>query len=259
MPDHPKHPSKPGVDESRRSFLKVSGAAIGGVVVGGVIGGVIMNQRGKPAVPQPGGDATTDQPSIDYNQALMFFSQEQFQLTEAATERIFPKDDLGPGAKELGVAYFIDHQMAGAYGLNAKDYMMGPFIKGEPTQGNYPRIRRHELITMGLRAMQDVTQKKYNKSFTELTEAEQDEVLKMFEKGDGIVIDGATSQGFFNLLRSLTLEGAYSDPLYGGNKNMLGWTIRRYPGNQMNYTDIMEKDEFVKFEPRSLHSHLAGH
>jgi gluconate 2-dehydrogenase gamma chain len=55
----------------------------------------------------------------------------------------------------------------------------------------------------------------------------------------------------------MTMEGVYSDPVYGGNKNMLGWKMRQYPGNQMSYTNIMEKTEFVVIEPRSLHDHFA--
>lgn len=43
----------------------------------------------------------------------MFFIPEQFAITNAAVERIFPKDDNGPGAEELLVAYFIDHQLDG--------------------------------------------------------------------------------------------------------------------------------------------------
>lgn len=42
---------------------------------------------------------------MDYNRAPMFFNQAQLQMTEAAAERIFPKDESGPGATDLGVAF----------------------------------------------------------------------------------------------------------------------------------------------------------
>lgn len=249
-------------DRSRRSFLKYSGTAIGGVVVGGVIGGIIGNTMGnrsaEPSAPQT--PETKPAENVQYNHALMFFTQEQFQLTQAAAERIFPKDDLGPGAIELGVGYFIDHQMASPYGMNAKDYMKGPFSKGEPTQGNFPSITRNELITLGLKSLKEYSAKKYGKAFTELSEAEQDEVLASFEKGEEVVLlNGNTTTAFFNQLRSLTIEGVYSDPLYGGNKDMMGWKMRNYPGNQMSYTAIIDKDEFVKIEPSSLHQHMQAH
>ena len=80
-----------------------------------------------------------------------------------------------------------------------------------------------------------------------------------YPKFEIVVINDVTGKTFFNLLRMLTVEGAYADPLYGGNKNMEGWRMRKYPGNQMAYTDIMAKDEFVAMEPRSLHDHFGTH
>jgi len=62
---------------------------------------------------------TTDKKSGDHkqeatlNKGLMFFTNDrEFQIIANATERIFPKDDLGPGAIDLGVPYFIDNQLA---------------------------------------------------------------------------------------------------------------------------------------------------
>ncbi|TBL72715.1 gluconate 2-dehydrogenase subunit 3 family protein [Paenibacillus thalictri] len=244
---------------SRRSFLKYTGTAIGGVVVGGVIGGAIAGGfRKKTETPAPETPAAPAPASVDFNQAPMFMTQQQLQIAEAATERIFPKDELGPGAAELGVAFYIDHQLASPWGVNAHEYRMGPFVKGEATQGDYQSIARHELITMGFQALEEESKKKYqNKSFIELADAEKDAILTSMEKGEIMVVNGITGKTFFNLLRQLTLEGVYSDPLYGGNKNMQGWKMRKYPGNQMSYSNIMEKDEFVAMEPRSLHDHFA--
>ncbi|WP_239616630.1 gluconate 2-dehydrogenase subunit 3 family protein [Cohnella mopanensis] len=244
-------------DESRRRFLKYSGTAIGGVVVGGVIGGIVgssLKKSEKEEAPvEPGAPAAA--PDRDYNQALMFFTQDQFLITEAASERLFPKDDLGPGAKELGVAFFIDHQMNSAYGMNARDYMMPPFYASEASQGYQLTFKRRELLALGLDALNEYSNNTYKKPFTKLTGEEQDAVLTAFENND-VKLKGVPAATFFNLLLSLTLEGAYADPLYGGNKNMAGWKMRNYPGNQMSYYDVIDKEEFVKMEPLSLHDHL---
>jgi gluconate 2-dehydrogenase gamma chain len=249
-----KHSERPPSD-SRRRFLRYSGAAVGGVVVGGLLGRTLTDGfRKTPEAPAP----VEAQPVEDFNQAPMFFTQAQLQITEAATERIFPKDETGPGASELGVAFFIDHQMSSPWGVNAREYRMGPFVKGEVTQGDYQSIRRHELFTMGLQAMEEASQKKYSKPFIDLADEEKNAILTMMEKGEIMVVNGITGKTFFNLLRRLTIEGVYSDPLYGGNKNMLGWKMRKYPGNQMSYTEIMEKDQFVLIEPRSLRDHFTG-
>lgn len=237
-------------DMSRRKFIRNSGYAVGGLAVGGVLGGVIPwgneeNTNSNKAAKQ----------STNYNQALMFFSQAEFKTVDAATERIFPKDENGPGAHELGVAYFIDHQMAGSYGFNARDYMEPPFFHGEKEQGYQGRLKRREIFKIALRELQNYSHKKYKKGFTELTDEEQDQVLSDFAE-DKVKLSTVSASGFFDLLRSVTLEGAYSDPLYGGNRDMDAWRMRNYPGNQMKYTKIIE-DEFKEIKPRSLRDHMT--
>jgi hypothetical protein len=35
---------------------------------------------------------------------------------------------------------------------------------------------------------------------------------------------------FFNLIRTHTIQGMFSDPFYGGNANFIGWDLIGYPG-----------------------------
>jgi gluconate 2-dehydrogenase gamma chain len=42
-----------------------------------------------------------------------------------------------------------------------------------------------------------------------------------------------SSKTFFALLREHTLQGMFSDPVYGGNKNFAGWDLLGYPGVRM--------------------------
>lgn len=234
---------------SRRRFLRNSGIAVGGLAVGGVLGSVI-----------PWGDETAENnqqqqgETKNYNHALMYFNQAEFRTIESATERIFPQDDNGPGARELGVAYYIDHQLAGSYGFNARDYMQPPFFHGEKEQGYQGRLNRREIYRIGIREMQNYSHQNYDKGFTDLSEEEQDEVLTNFAE-DNVNVTTISPGNFFQLMRSMTLEGVYSDPLYGGNKDMDGWKMRDYPGNQMNYTDIIE-GEFKEIPPNSLRDHM---
>ncbi|WP_442955704.1 gluconate 2-dehydrogenase subunit 3 family protein [Paenibacillus sp. IITD108] len=236
---------------SRRKFLTNSGYAVGGVVLGGVLGS-LLPRPAKQAAPQT--PQTQTNAGKSYNEALMFFNQEQFSITQAATDRIFPADEQGPGAKDLGVAFYIDHQLAGDWGFNARDYMQPPFFVGEQTQGYQGHLKRREIFYIGLREIQNYSHNKYNKGFTSLTPEEQDAVLAAFEK-DEVNLTTISASGFFKLLRSSTLEGVYSDPLYGGNKNMQGWVMRGYPGDQMAFTDIIEK-EYTVLPPRSLKDHM---
>lgn len=250
MPESTKHEEK-NESLSRRRFLKSSGIAIGGLAVGGALGSLI-----------PFKDKTNEanvknaKKTENYNLALMYFTQEQFRMVEAATERIFPADDNGPGAKDLGVAFFIDHQLSGDWGFNSREYMQPPFFKGEKVQGYQGRIRRREIFDIGLREIQNHSIAKYKKGFIELNEEEQDDILTDFAE-DKVNLTTISASGFFKMLRSSTLEGAYSDPLYSGNRNMEGWKMRNYPGSQMAYTDVIDK-EFTVIPPVSLKDHL-GH
>lgn len=41
---------------------------------------------------------------------------------------------------------------------------------------------------------------------------------------------------FFSTLRTDTIEGMFADPLYGGNQDLVGWTLIGYPGPQRAYS-----------------------
>ena len=242
---------------SRRKFLRNSGVAAGGVVVGGVLGGLIgfggeKEQKSETKDQQP---ETT--PAANPNAALMFFTPNQYQTTMAATERIYPADDNGPGAAELDVAIYIDHQLASPFGINAKDYMAGPFYPAEPTQQVQVKVLRKDLFLLGLKALDKYSNETFSGNFIDLDAGQQDEVLTYFEQGE-YDISGISSNVFFNLLRVLTIEGAYADPMYAGNKDMQGWAMREFPGSRMNYNKEVTSKEFIKLEPQGLQSHM-GH
>lgn len=255
---------------SRRQFIKNSGLVAGGVVGGSLLGGLLTNKfQDKPET------ATKDEKTTtDLTDARMFFSRkEDFDILSVATERIFPKDDNGPGAIELGVPYFIDKQLAGPWGMNAKEYMKGPFPQNTSVQDNkkdqdkqgpntdtqipvpstryQARLKRNEIFTQGLRKIESVAQDKFNTKFIESTAEQQDEILTMFEENQ-VTMNGVSSQAFFHLLLASTLEGAYADPVYGGNKDMLGWKMKEYPGPRMGYLGQIEDEEFIVMDQESL-------
>ena len=240
---------------TRRDFLKNSGLTVGGVVLGGAIGSLFggnketTSQETAPAAP-----ALTVNPSA----ALMFFTPDQYQLTQAAAERIYPKDDNGPGAMELNAAIYIDHQLAGSWGINAKEYMAGPFYEAEETQGSQIRILRKDLFLMGLAALNTYSNKNFDAKFIDLESEQQDEVLTAFSEDKAPEVSKVRSSIFFSLLRTLTIEGVYADPLYGGNKDMQGWAMRKYPGTRLSFTQEIQNSDFVQLDPESLTSHM-GH
>src|SRR5690625_3536517 len=124
MTDHDQGNEKECV--SRRHYLKKTGLVAGGVVEGSVLGGFLTNQF------RPETKTDTAQTARELFDARMFFDREEdFAILMDATEQIFPEDDHGPGAIELAVPYFIDKQLAGSWGTNAKEYMRDPFLQNQ--------------------------------------------------------------------------------------------------------------------------------
>lgn len=267
-------------DEGRRRFIKNTGMVAGGVIGGSILGGVFTNKL------LPGQETTTKTKNAakgTLQQARVFFSREDdFAILNAATERLFPKDDLGPGAIELDVPYFIDKQLAGSWGKNAETYMKDPFIHTQqthdyqhkdtpqdksgpnththsptPTPRYQSRMNRGEIILQGLRKLDDESQKRFKKKFVDADAEQQNEILQAFENGE-VNMKGVAAVTFFNLLLQLTIEGAYSDPVYGGNKNMMGWKMKEYPGPRMSYLNDIENDEFIKMEQESLRDYQGS-
>jgi gluconate 2-dehydrogenase gamma chain len=237
---------------SRRDFLKTSGIATGALIGGGLIGGLIgSNASGSNGGTSSMNPATATQGQMAVRGLQFFKNDAEFQVLAQATERIFPEDDLGPGAIGLGVPYFIDHQLAGAYGENSKEYMQPPFYEGESTQGYQSRLRRNEMFRQGLILMQTEAQRRFNTDFVELEGEQQDEILTAFQE-DEVEMKGVSATFFFRLLRSAVLEGAYADPIYNGNQNMEGWRMKGFPGHQASYINQIESEEFATLDPKSI-------
>lgn len=248
---------KQGANSSRRAFLRNSGIAVGGIVVGSTVGGLLSNYGTESDV-KPETEQVPQALPANPNIALMFFYPDEYQTTIAACERIFPADDLGPGAKELNAAIYIDHQLASQWGINGSDYRSGPWYEPEETQGEQVRLLRKDLFRLGLKELDNYSNKEFDNIFVSLDSSQQDEVLVAFENAEANDVSGVPSADFFNLLRTLTIEGVYADPMYGGNNQMEGWAMRNYPGTRMNYVNEIESKEFVELKPESLTSHM-GH
>lgn len=247
MTEHNSNPEEKTMD--RRKFMKNAGIFTGGIVGGSLLGGLISN----PFLTEETQSPQTSE--SDTKEARIFFDRfEDFVVLQAAVERIFPEDDNGPGAIALGVPYFIDKQLAGSWGTNAKEYMQGPFTPDNNSDGvaRYETpLNRGQIFIEGLRKMNAVSEKQFDSKFNDIEEDQQDEILKAFDDGE-VTLTGVSSEKFFQLLRKMTIEGVFADPLYGGNRNMDGWRMVDYPGPRPGFIDIIEEKEFKKMDPLPL-------
>ncbi|GAA4701738.1 gluconate 2-dehydrogenase subunit 3 family protein [Brevibacillus fulvus] len=240
---------------SRRNFVKTGAALAGTAIVGGIVGNLIGGKQ----VVEKETEKVVEQ-SVQYTSAMMFFTDpNDLKVIEAAAERIYPETEEGPGAKALGVAYYIDHQLAGAWGNNVKEYHVGPFYETEavPEQGYQTRMKRNEVFVSGIELLRNEAQSRYQKKFDELAKEEQIAILQDVE-ADKVKLHGtAPASYFFRLLKQATIEGVYADPMYGGNKDMQGWKMKKYPGaNTSQYAKVVDQDKFVEIQPESLNKHM---
>ncbi|HVE32793.1 MAG TPA: gluconate 2-dehydrogenase subunit 3 family protein [Gemmatimonadaceae bacterium] len=146
---------------------------------------------------------------------LRFFTAAEARIVTAACERVFPRDEQGPGATDAGVVVYIDRQLAGPYGRDKYRYTKPPFGPSSAEHGYQGAENPRALYRNGIRQLG---------AFDTMPVTEQIAALKAIEKTP-----------FFALLRAHTLEGMFCDPVHGGNENLSGWKMVGFPGPLMDY------------------------
>lgn len=175
------------------------------------------------------------------SRTFSYLTTPEIVFIDAALARLIPADDLGPGAREADVAFFIDQQLAGPFGRAETWYMQGPWQQGTPEQGYQFKLTPAQLYRAAIRNVDDYCRRTYGgKPFAELAAAEQDKVLQALEKGD-IELADAPAKEFFTMLWQNAGEGFFADPLYGGNRDFAGWKLIGFPGPRYNYVEEIEQ------------------
>jgi gluconate 2-dehydrogenase gamma chain len=219
---------------SRRDLLS-AGAAIGSALV------VTSPAEAKSITGEmPWSPGVADAPKPVEPGSYHFFSSDEAAFIEAAIARLIPNDDLGPGAKEAGVAIFLDRQLGGAYGHAVTWYMRGPWPEGSKSQGYQTRLTPAQLYRAAIKAIDAHCRQTFSgKSFAQLEAKQQDDVLSGLETGK-IKLQGAEATLFFDTFLQNTIEGFFADPIYGGNRDMAAWKMIGFPGTRYNYLDWID-------------------
>jgi gluconate 2-dehydrogenase gamma chain len=177
--------------------------------------------------------------------AFAFFTRREAETIGAAAARIFPSDDLGPGATEAGVVYYVDRALAG-HDRGLQDlYRRGAALLDRLAGG----------------------------AFAAAPADAQDAVLAALEQGteppEGPTAGAPRAEAeagpqapppaepparlFFQALVTHTREGLFSDPVHGGNRAMVGWRLLGHPGVQLAYSEAdYRPGAHVDRPPRSL-------
>lgn len=195
------------------------------------------------------------------SRVLRFFNADEAAAMDAVVSHLIPADELGPGAKEAGVTFFADQQLAGSWGSGDHFYRQGPFEAGTAEQGYQLSFTPAEMFRLGLRKLDDTSRAAGGKAFAALAATEQDAMLKRMQAGQ---LDFAPlpSAVFFQALLDVTMEGFFSDPIHGGNVGMAGWTLVGFPGAYASYFNDIDRHGVAWTRPpvsiADAHAHGAS-
>ncbi len=233
---------------SRRSFLTAAGLA----PVARLDAQTARAPASSPSSPaHAGGD--------DARPVYTFLNSQEVAFLEAATARLIPSDETGPGAREAWVTHYIDRQLGGAWGAGERLYRGGPWHEGTPTQGYQLPFTPAELFRNAMRALRDEARNANRPAFEQMSAADQDRFLHELEK-DRRDLGGVPADIFFQSLLEVTIEGYFCDPVYGGNRNMVSWQMIGFPGAYATYYDTVDHYG-MQFDrkPMSLGEDRGGH
>lgn len=226
----------------RRFFMATAVAGIGGASAAtlhdGELGAPAQTFRG--AVPWLEG--TADVPPGVSGSGYIFFTAAEAGFIEAAVARLIPDDPVGPGAVQAGVVFFLDRQLAGGFGHGEHYFLGGPWPKGTPEQGYQSRFTPAQFYRAAIAAIdKHVGESAKGAAFSAISADEQDQVLKELESGATQLDGGVDSKTFFAMLLQNTKEGYFSDPIYGGNRDMGAWKMIGFPGAHYDYKEWVQR------------------
>jgi gluconate 2-dehydrogenase gamma chain len=214
----------------RRDFLKSA-----------VLGGAAAATAGLPA--QVAAQSNSNSPALAPGYA--FLNPEEAAFVETLVDHMIPADEHTPKGTAVGVNIYIDRALAGGWGKGDKLYMQGPWAPGVPEQGYQLPLLPAELYRNGIADTNRYCVKTHGKPFDQLTAAQREEVLKNLDSGKITFDSGLSSRVFFTIVYQTVMEGMFADPIYGGNKEKVGWKMLGFPGviqvNQQNIVKYRNK------------------
>jgi gluconate 2-dehydrogenase gamma chain len=220
----------------RRRFLLGAGLAGTAVATGFTPGLPVSEAQAQtsaqaPAHPAPAANAEPD--------TFLVLTPTEQAFLSATVDTMIPADELSPSGTDCGIVTFIDRQLASAWGGGAKMYRSGPFVKGKPEQGYQSSLTPKEFFQAGIAAANEWSRKTYGKELDRLSVADRNAALTAMQEGKA-EFKSFSSRALFGQLLSITMQGFFSDPIYGGNRDKVSWKMLGYPGLPATYADKVD-------------------
>lgn len=144
--------------------------------------------------------ARTEKQVLFKGEKKTYLTELQQQTLRAAIDCIIPPDEF-PGAWEAGVS----------------DYLARQF--------KHDLANRFEFYCSGLDGLELEANARFKQSFATLKSDYQNQILREIEIGNVGASWAIPARDFFELLVRTTVEGYYSDPQQGGNRQAASWAM----------------------------------
>ena len=175
-------------------------------------------------------------------------------FVEALVNHMCPADKNSPDGVEMGLNIFFDRALAGSWGQGDRLYLQGPFPKGSANQGYQLGMTPAALFRAGTEGLTEYCAATYKKPFDALPASDKEQILKALQAGKIDLPNGVPAKTYFAQLLQMFYEGMFADPIYGGNRNKMGWKMIGYPGvstaNKLNI--VRFKNKPYRPEPLSI-------
>lgn len=122
------------------------------------------------------------------------------EILRAVVDCLIPADDF-PGAYEAGVCDYLEHLLQ----TDLADHA--------------------EFFRAGIEAIEAEALVRFDRSFANLSPAEQSSMLAAIELGEVQTSWPVPPTRFFEMLVHTTIEGYYSEPQQGGNRGAISWVM----------------------------------
>ncbi len=162
-------------------------------------------------------------------------------FVEALVDHMIPKDELTGSGTEIGIATYIDRALAGSWGKGDRLYKDGPWQRGTPNQGYQLPLTPAELYRAGIQGSNAYCRKTFGKDFDRCAAEQKETFLKDIAAGKITLDGGLPGRAFFVVLYDNVMEGMFADPIYGGNKDKVGWKMIGFPGVLANNAENVKK------------------
>ena len=193
-------------------------------------------------------------PVMSGGQGNVFKGQARATLT-AVFDRLIPHDELGASASEAGCVDYLDAQMNGPYG-ESKDLYLDQPLRADESQlmGLTISLRtRRDYTLAGLDFIDRHARKLHGRAFAELDGEQMDAILRQLDEGRLDWEGAGSGSRLFEFLLLSVREGYFADPLYGGNRGMVGWKLVGFPGARYDYRQYIDRrGQDLGLEPISL-------